>query len=67
VTWDRRYKTKAFFGVRNYPIGEDGLMDLIGDRETITVTTTLPLTLVIQDEEINLQTAVPVGSTEITL
>jgi hypothetical protein len=42
-------------------------MDLIGDRETITVTTTMPLTLVVQDEEINLQTAVPIGSTEITL
>jgi len=67
VTWDRRYKTNAFFGVRNYPIGEDGVMDLIGDDETITITTSLPLTLVVQDEEINLQTAVPVGSTEITL
>jgi hypothetical protein len=42
-------------------------MDLIGDKETITITTNLPLTLVIQDDEINLQTAVPVGSTEIDL
>jgi glycogen debranching enzyme len=67
VTWDRRYKTDAFYGVRNYPIGEDGVMDLIGDKETITITTNLPLTLVIQDDEINLQTAVPVGSTEIDL
>jgi hypothetical protein len=67
VIWDRRYKTNAFFGVRNYPIGKDGIMDLIGDKETVTITTSLPLTLVIQDEEINLQTAVPVGSTEIAL
>jgi glycogen debranching enzyme len=67
VTWDRRYKTDAFYGVRNYPIGQDGVMDLIGDKETITITTTVPLTLVIQDDEANLQTAVPVGSTEIDL
>jgi hypothetical protein len=67
VTWDRRFKTDAFYGVRNYPIGEDGRMDLIGDQETITVTTTLPLTLVIQNDEINLQTAVPAGVTEIAL
>ena len=67
VTWDRRFKTDAFYGVRNFPIGEDGTMDLIGDRETVTVTTTLPLTLVIQDDEINLQTAVPAGVTEIAL
>jgi hypothetical protein len=67
VTWDRRYKTEAFYGVRNYPIGSDGVMDLIGDQETVTITTSLPLTLVIQDEEISLQTAVPAGSTEITL
>ncbi len=67
VTWDRRYETDAFFGVRNYPIGEDEQMDLIGDRETITIKTTVPLTLVIQDEEANLQTAVPIGSTEIDL
>jgi hypothetical protein len=67
VIWDRRYNTNAFFGVRNYPIGKDGMMDLIGDKETVTITTSLPLTLVIQDEEINLQTAVPVGSTEIAL
>jgi hypothetical protein len=66
VSWQRRYKSDSFYGVRNYPLGADGWLDIEGDNEKITVKTTVPFTLLVQDEEKSLQMAVPVGTTEIT-
>lgn len=69
VTWDRRLPTEAPYGVRNYPLGPEaeGLLTLIGDRQTVTVSTNIPFTLLIQDEEGSQQTAVPAGTTELSM
>ncbi|MCP4425425.1 MAG: glycoside hydrolase [Chloroflexi bacterium] len=67
VVWDRRLATDGRYGVRRYPLGNEGTATLMGDRETVTVTTDVPFTLTIRDAEQSLQTAVPAGETEISL
>ncbi len=67
VVWDRRLDTDMVYGVRNYPLGGEGTMTLLGDGERVTVVTDAPFTLTIQDDEQRLQTAVPAGETEIAL
>ncbi len=67
VSWDRRLETQSLYGVCDYPIGQDGTMDLLGDADKVTVTTDVPFTLTIRDNELNLQVAVPAGTTEIGL
>lgn len=67
VTWDRRLDTMAEYGVRNYPLGDDGALDLLGDRDRVTVRTNVSFTLTIRDGALNLQTAVPIGATTIEL
>lgn len=67
VFWDRRLVCDQPYGVRNYPLGAEGIAELIGDQEKITVTTNTPFTLIIQDESQSLQTAVGLGTTEIDL
>jgi hypothetical protein len=57
----------GMYGIRNYPLGPDGTMDLVGNGQKIIITTNVPITLTIQDEEENRQTAVPAGTTEIDL
>jgi hypothetical protein len=59
VTWDRRLATDQPYGVHHYPLGEDGLLDIEGTAEIITITTTVPFTLTIREPEQTLQTAVP--------
>jgi hypothetical protein len=67
VVWDRRWQSNGRYGVRNYALGPDGTLDLLGDKESITVTCNVPFTLTVQDDEQSLQTAVPAGTTEIAL
>ncbi len=67
VYWDKRLKTEQEFGVQNYPLGDGGMMDLVGDQERIVVTTDTPFTLVVRDATLNIQTAVSPGTTEISL
>jgi hypothetical protein len=67
VVWDRRWQSDEPYGVRNYPLGLDGTVDLLGDRENVTVTCDVSFTLTVQDDEQSLQTAVPAGTTEIPL
>ena len=67
VYWDKRLKTKSEYGVKNYPIGIDGKMDLVGDSERLVVKTDTPFTLVVRDATLNMQTAVAAGTTEISL
>jgi len=55
------------YGIKNYPLGQHSSMTLLGDRRKITVTTDVAFTLVIRDDEQNLQTAVAIGTTEISL
>jgi hypothetical protein len=67
VVWDRRLENSGCYGVRNYPLGTEGQMTLLGDQELITVNTDVPFTLTIRDREQSLQSAVPAGVTEIKL
>lgn len=68
VVWDRRLDTDQPYGVRNYPLGDEGLLELVGDQQRVTVTTNVPFTLEMRDEEGQVvQTAVPAGVTEIDL
>ncbi|MCA9968910.1 MAG: hypothetical protein KC425_01785 [Anaerolineales bacterium] len=67
VTWDRQLETAQLYGVRNFPIGPDGVVDLIADPEKLTVNTNVPFTLQLREDGQLLQAAVPVGTTEIDL
>lgn len=67
VHWERWLDTDQMYGVRNYPLGPSGVVDLIGDANKITVTTDTPFTLYMRDKEQSLQTAVSAGTTEIDL
>lgn len=66
VIWDRQLETGGSYGITNYPVGQKGTIDLIGDDHTIEVVTDMPFTLIVRDGEEMLQTAVPAGSTTIT-
>ena len=67
VIWDRYLDTDAVYGIENYPLGQHSSMTLLGNRQKITVTTDVAFTLIIRDDEQNLQTAVSIGTTEISL
>jgi glycogen debranching enzyme len=67
VTWDRRLDTDSQYGVRNYPLGAEGVLELLGDREKLVVTTNTSFTLTVNDGDQTLQAAVPIGATEINL
>lgn len=67
VYWDRRLDSDQVYGVRRYPLGDDGLLDVEGDRFRVTLTTNTPFTLVIRDAAQHLQTAVSAGSTTLDL
>ncbi|MCA9873320.1 MAG: hypothetical protein KC441_06685, partial [Anaerolineales bacterium] len=67
VTWDRRLETEGVYGVRNYSLGQDGTLEILGDQTQVTVNTDVSFTLIIRDGSLNLQTAVPVGPTTIDL
>ncbi len=67
VIWDRYLETDKVYGIENYPLGQHSSMTLLGDKQRISVTTDAPFTLIIRDMEQSLQTAVAVGTTEISL
>jgi len=67
IFWERLLESDQPYGVKNYPLGPTGTVDLIGDANKITIKTDTPFTLVMQDAEQSLQTAVPAGTTEIDL
>ena len=67
VTWDRRLDTGAVYGVRNYPVGADGTIDLLGDNRLVEVVSDVPFTLTIRSPEVTVQTAIPAGTNTISL
>lgn len=67
VMWDKRLELPGRYGVTNYPLGQNGILDLTCQGNLIEITTTVPFTLTIQDETGTLQAAIPVGDTELTL
>jgi hypothetical protein len=52
--------------VTNYPLGSEGTLDLVGDRQEIEVVSDVPFTLVVRDKEETLQVAAPAGTTAIS-
>ncbi len=67
VVWNRMLETDRHYGVQNYPLGPDGTLSLMGDREQITITTDVPFTLTIRDRSLNLQVPVSAGTRVIDL
>lgn len=67
VTWARCLDSADYWGIRNYPLGPDGRLDLIGNRDKVVVITSVPFTLVLRDRHQVMQSAVPAGTTEIDL
>lgn len=67
VSWDRRLGHTEPYGVRNFPLGSDGRLDLFGDSSTIEVVTDTPFTLEVRDGDSSIQTAVAVGTSTISL
>jgi hypothetical protein len=67
VIWDRRLEESGYWGIRNYPLGPEGRLDLVGNQRQIVVITDLPFTLVIHDGDASLQSAISAGTTEIDL
>lgn len=67
VTWRRFLEREQGFGVRNLPLGEEGVVDMFGDMEAISIHTDTPFTLAIHDSQQVIQMAVPAGTSNIPL
>ncbi len=67
VTWARCLDSADYWGIRNYPLGPDGRLDLMGNREKVVAITNVPFTLVLRDRNQMMQSAIPAGTTEIDL
>jgi hypothetical protein len=67
VTWRRFLDREQGFGVRNLPLGKEGVLDMFGDVDQIRVQTDTPLTLAIHDSQQIIQLAVPAGTSTIPL
>ena len=67
IYFDRRLDLNEACGVRNYPVGPEGTLDLLAEGEKLKITTDVPFTLVYRDNTQTLQTAVNIGTTELNL
>lgn len=67
VTWDRRLDTGGYWGVRGYPLGGEGHMELVGDRDKVVAITNVPFTLIVREAGESIRLALSSGTTEIEL
>lgn len=67
VVWRRFLETDQPYGVRNYPLGPEGTLDLVGDADRVLVNTDVPFTLHIRADGLDLQIPVGAGASEIDL
>jgi hypothetical protein len=67
VTWHRQLKRDRDFGVRNFPLGHEGRMDLIVSGESIQIQTDIPFTLIIRNGREIVQSAVSSDSFTISM
>lgn len=67
VVWNRQLDTDRHYGVQNFPLGQNGTLSLMGDKRQVTVTTDVPLTLLIRDRSLNLKVPLSAGTREIDL
>ena len=66
VTWDRRYSGPVY-GINNYPLGLENSLDILSDRNLLSITTDANFTLVVQDADGVIQAAIAPGLNEIDL
>lgn len=67
LTWNRYLVGNEPAGVRNYPLGANGRLDILAGGETVEIETDQAFTLTIRDMAGSLQTAVPAGKTTLQL
>ena len=67
ISWNRYLVSGEPAGVRNYPLGVEGRLDIVADRETVEIETDQAFTLTIRDEAGSLQKAVSAGKTTLQL
>ncbi|MEM7112897.1 MAG: trehalase family glycosidase [Chloroflexota bacterium] len=67
VRWDRRLKNAGEYGVHNYPLGQGGTADIVGDETKVTVKTDVNFTLTIIDVDQTIKAPIATGETEIDL
>lgn len=67
VVWDRRLKDAGEYGVQNYPLGSNGVADIIGDANKVTIKTNVTFTLTIVDDDQTIKAPIAKGDTEIDL
>lgn len=67
VTWERQIESEGAYGVRNFPLGSEGVMDMVGEGTTIQIVTNTPFNLKVRQGDAIVQTAVPAGTSTITL
>lgn len=67
ITWDRRLTSAEPYGVRNYPLGADSRLNIVGDDEAIEIDSDSPFTLIVHAAGETLRTAVPSGATTLSL
>jgi glycogen debranching enzyme len=67
VTWDRRLNSEEAYGVRNLPLGQDGHMEITGNKATVEVTSNVPFSLTVRDQDAVFQAAIAAGHTTINL
>lgn len=67
VTWRRFLEREQPYGVKNLPLGNEGVLDLVGDAETVRIRSDLPFTFTVYQGQDVVQAAVPAGETEFSL
>ena len=70
VTWHLRLPMPpdgAWMGVKNYPLGMNESLELLTNGQQVRVTTAVPFTLTLHIDELTVQKAIAVGTTDIEL
>ncbi len=67
VTWDRRLEGELAYGVRNFPLGREGVMSMVGDGMSIEIVTDSSFNLTVRHGDSTIRTSVPVGASTVKL
>jgi hypothetical protein len=67
VTWRRYLERTEAYGVRNWPLGDEGTLDLLSAGDSVQIRTDAPITLALHNGAELVQTAVPAGAFTIDL
>ena len=67
VTWHRHLTMSQPYGVRNLPLGNEGVLDMVAEDDAVRIRTDTPFTLIIRSGREVVQAAVPVGDFSLSL